>query len=120
MCSRAQQGAAGQGSGSRAVPWQQSAAARSRTGPRRRLARALPGYAKGLHPGHARAAHALPIGLAGGMVCGRVACRPSHCFPLACHSSQPAGIMVYGNGYFGVTEANYAVVLLHVWGYIMG
>lgn len=30
------------------------------------------------------------------------------------------GIMVYGNGYFGVTEANYAVVLLHVWGYLMG
>ena len=32
----------------------------------------------------------------------------------------PAGIMVYGNGYFGVTEANYAVVTLHLWGWLMG
>ena len=31
-----------------------------------------------------------------------------------------AGIMVYGNGYFGVTEANYAVVVLHLWGWLMG
>ncbi|KAI7846212.1 hypothetical protein COHA_000282 [Chlorella ohadii] len=30
------------------------------------------------------------------------------------------GIMVYGNGYFGVTEANYAVVALHLWGFLMG
>ena len=26
----------------------------------------------------------------------------------------PAGAMVYGNGFFGVTEANYSVVVLHL------
>lgn len=36
-----------------------------------------------------------------------------------CHVAA-AGIMVYGNGYFGVTEANYAVVALHLWGFLMG
>ena len=29
------------------------------------------------------------------------------------HALHPAGVMLYGNGFWGITEANYLLVLLH-------
>lgn len=131
--SRVQQGravTAEQGCGSRA---QQGPAGPSRARPRRRLAGALLGCARACtrdkHACCPCAAHwpswlcglptcclARPVALLASRL-PSLRLRLQTLCPCCCI---PAGIMVYGNGYFGVTEANYAVVLLHVWGYLMG
>ncbi len=35
------------------------------------------------------------------------------CMVVILHALHPVGVMLYGNGFWGITEANYLLVLLH-------